>query len=172
MKARYWIPAFAGMTLIALTATAAEVQQKYPNRPIRMLVPFSAGSGTDILARIVGQKFSETWGQQVVVDNRPGGATVIGSELVAKANPDGHTLGMFYSTHAVNASVLKNLPYDTVRDFAPVSLVARTAGIMTVLPSFPHRSVQEIVAAAKAKPGQFTYGSPGLLSSAHPAHSL
>jgi tripartite-type tricarboxylate transporter receptor subunit TctC len=134
---------------------------------MRIVCPCPPGGLTDFLSRFVGQKFSETWGHQVVIDNRPGGATVIGSDIVAKSTPDGHTLGMFYSAHAVNANVLKNLPYDTVRDFAPVSLVARTAGIMTVLPGFPDKGVQEIVAAAKLKPGQLTYGSPGLLSSAH-----
>lgn len=151
------------------TAAAAgyAAQADFPTRPMRIICPFPPGGLTDILSRLLAQKFFEAWKQQVVVDNRTGGATVIASEMLAKSTPDGHTIGMLLSTHTVNPSVIKNLPYDTERDFAPVSLVAIVPGIMTVLPSFPARNVQDIVALAKAKPGQLTYASPGLLTSGH-----
>jgi len=144
-----------------------QAQEAFPVRPMRIICPFPPGGLTDILSRILAQKFTENWGQQAIVDNRPGGATVIGSEMLAKANPDGHTLGMLLSTHAVNASVIKDLPYDTVRDFIPVSLMAITSGILTVQPSSSAKTVPQLVALANAKPGQLVYGSPGLLSSGH-----
>jgi tripartite-type tricarboxylate transporter receptor subunit TctC len=142
-------------------------QGDFPVRSIRIICPYPPGGLTDILSRLIAQKLSEAWGQQVVVDNRTGGAAVIASELLAKSPPDGYTIGMLLSTHTVNPSVIKNLPYDTERDFTPVSLVAIVPGILTVLPSFPAQNVKDIIALAKARPGQLTYASPGLYTSGH-----
>lgn len=154
--------------VFGLTAAAGNAAEtSFPTRPVRLISPYPPGGLTDILSRLIAAKLSETWGHQVVVENRPGAASVIASDLVAKSAPDGHTLGMLLSTHAVNPSVMKNLPYDSVADFAPVTLVAQVPGIMTIRPSLPARSVGELIALAKAKPGHLTYASPGPLTSGH-----
>ncbi len=167
MKKKHVWSLLFGLMLGTTAVAAYWAQVDFPTRPMRIICPFPPGGLTDILSRLIAQKFFEAWKQQVVVDNRTGGATVIASEILAKSSPDGYTLGMLLSTHAVNPSVIKNLPYDTERDFAPVSLVAIVPGIMTVLPSFPAKNVSDVVALAKAKPGQLTYASPGLLTSGH-----
>jgi tripartite-type tricarboxylate transporter receptor subunit TctC len=154
-----------GLVSCVTTINAAETQ--YPSRPIRLLSPYPPGGLTDILSRLIGAKLGEAWNQQVVVDNKPGGASVIATDIVAKAAPDGHTLGMLLSPHAVNPSVIKDLPYDSVNDFVAVSLVALVPGIMTVRPSLTARSVKDVVAMAKANPGELTYASPGPLTSGH-----
>ncbi len=145
----------------------------YPNRPIRLVVPFLAGGGTDTVARILAQKMSDNMGQQIVVDNRAGAAGIIGTELVAKSAPDGYTL-LFgtSSTSATNASVYKSLPYDPIKDFAPISLTASSPYIMSVNPLVPAKSVKEFVALAKAKPGQFNFGSGGIGAVPHLAAAL
>lgn len=140
---------------------------QYPSRPIRLLSPYPPGGLTDILCRLIGAKLSEAWNQQVVVDNKPGGASVIATDIVAKSSPDGYTLGMLLSPHAVNPSVIKNLPYDSVNDFVAVTLVALVPGIMTVRPTLAARSVKDVIALSKANPGQLTYASPGPLTSGH-----
>ena len=144
-----------------LPATAAE-QQKFPTKPIRMLVPFSAGSQTDILARWVGEKMRENWGQPVVVDNRPSAGGTIASQYVLDANPDGHTLMMVATGHAANATLYSKLPYDTVKDFSGVSLVASVPNLLIVSPSLGVKSVKELIALAKSKPGQFNFSSAGI----------
>jgi tripartite-type tricarboxylate transporter receptor subunit TctC len=153
-----------GMLLVAGTAAA---QDKFPSKPIRMLVPFSAGSATDFLARIVGQKMAENWGQQVVVDNRPSAGGVIASEILLNATPDGHTLMMVSIGHAVNASLYSKLPYDTVKDFAGITLVADVPNVLVTTPSLGLKSVKDLVELAKAKPGQINYGSAGVGSGTH-----
>jgi tripartite-type tricarboxylate transporter receptor subunit TctC len=155
----------AGVLLLA--AGAAGAQDKFPNKPIRMLVPFSAGSATDFFARAIGQKMSENWGQQVVVDNRPSAGGVIASELLLSATPDGHTLMMVSIGHAVNASLYSKLPYDTVKDFAGVSLVADVPNVLVVTPALGLKSVKDLIDLAKAKPGQINYGSAGVGSGTH-----
>jgi len=147
------------------SATAAE--PSYPQRPVRLICPFPPGGLTDILSRLVGGRLAEMWNQQVVVDNRTGGASVIGSEIVAKATPDGHTIGMLLSAHSVNPFVIRKLPYDTLKDFAPVTLVAIVPGIWTVRPGLPARTVKEVIALAKSKPGELRYASPGQITSGH-----
>ena len=166
MKRRGWIPAFAVMTLSALLANAAE-PQKYPNRPIRMLVPFSAGSGTDILARIVGQKFSETWGQQVVVDNRPSGGGVVAAQALVSSTPDGYTLMMVSAGHAASATLYAKLPYDVRRDFAGVSQVSSAPNLLVGSKDMGVKTIKELIALAKAKPGFINIGSAGIGSGAH-----
>lgn len=161
------------MTALVLSAalfcgmSAASAQERFPQRPIRMLVPFSAGSATDFLARAVGQKLGENWGQQVVVDNRPSAGGVIASELLLGAVPDGHTLMMVSIGHAVNASLYAKLPYNTVRDFAGITLVADVPNVLVVTPTLGVKSVRELVDLAKSKSGQFNYGSAGVGSGTH-----
>jgi tripartite-type tricarboxylate transporter receptor subunit TctC len=156
-----WIAAVAVMVAAAaLPATVAA--QKYPNKPIRMLVPFSAGSQTDILARWVGEKVLESWGQQVVVDNRPSAGGTIASEYVLAANPDGHTLMMVSTGHAGNATMYSKLPYDTIKDFAGISRVASVPNLLVVSPTLGPKSVKELIAFAKSKPGQINFSSAGI----------
>jgi tripartite-type tricarboxylate transporter receptor subunit TctC len=159
------------MLAAALPGTAA-AQAQYPNRPVRLVVPFPPGGGSDTLARILGPKLSEALGQQVVIDNRPGAGANIGAEVAAKTPPDGYTLLMGNVAHAINVSLYSKLNYDLVRDFAPVSLLASTPNIVVVHPSVPVRSVKELIALAKARPGQLDVASSGAGSSAHLAGEL
>ena len=154
-------------TLGALAAPLVVHSQTYPVRPIRWIVPVPAGSTTDIVSRLVGQKINEAWGQQVIIDNRPGGAMVIGSDIIAKAPADGYTVGTLLTPTIVNPFVLKDLPYDTLRDFTPVSLMVMVPGVMTMFPGVPANNLKEVIALAKAKPGALNYGSPGPLTSGH-----
>ena len=143
-------------------AWAAQQDPKFPNRPLRMLVPFSAGSQTDILARWTGEKMLENWGQQVVVDNRPSAGGTVASQYVLAANPDGHTLMMVSTGHAGNATMYTKLPYDTIKDFSGVSRVASVPNLLIVAPSLGVKSVKELIALAKSKPGQFNFSSAGI----------
>src|SRR5450631_3307469 len=154
---------YAIAMLLALTGMGAQcvLAQGYPNRAIRLVVPSSPGGGTDITGRIVAQKLSEQLGQQVVVDNRAGAGTIIGNDVVAKAAPDGYTLLMGLSTLAINPSMYAKLPYDALRDFAPVSLAVLSPNILTIHPSVPATSVRQLIALAKAKPGSLTCGTAG-----------
>ena len=144
----------------------------YPAKPIRMLIGFSAGSTTDVLARTVGQKMAEAWGQQVVVDNRPGAGGISASTTVATAAPDGYTLLMVSAGHAATAAMFTRLPYDTLKDFAGVSRVANVPSILVVSPALGAKSVKDLIALAKAKPGQFNFSSPGVGSANHLAGEL
>lgn len=146
---------------------AAAATPNFPTRPIRFLVPVPPGATTDIVTRLVAQKMSEAWGQQVVVDNRPGGVMTIATDLVAKAPPDGYTIATLLTPTAVNPYVLKNLPYDTERDLLPVSQMVAVPGVMTMNPGVPANNLKEVIALAKAKPGALNYGSPGQLTSGH-----
>jgi tripartite-type tricarboxylate transporter receptor subunit TctC len=169
------INAFRGIALAGLLATLASGAwaQAYPTKPIRLVVPFPPGGATDILARAVAQKLTDKWGQPVVVDNRPGAGGNIGSELVAKAAPDGYTLEMgTVGTHAINASLYAKMPYDHVKDFAPVILVAGVPNVLEVNPSLPVNTVQELIAYAKANPGKLNFASSGNGTSIHLAGEL
>ena len=148
------------------------VAQPYPAKPIRLIVPFTAGGGTDIAARVVGQKLSERLGAGVVIDNRTGAGGMVGTEIVARSAPDGYTLVLVSSSHAINPSLHRSLPYDTVRDFAPVSLVVLSPGMLVVHPAVSARTVKEFVALVRAKPGQLTYGSAGNGTPVHLAMEL
>jgi tripartite-type tricarboxylate transporter receptor subunit TctC len=176
LKSKYYAPfvlpgALAACALVSHAAVAADATDTYPQRPIRMVVPFPAGGPTDISARILAQKLTETWGRQVVVDNRGGANGIIGQDAAAKANPDGYTILVQSVAFAVNPSLYK-LPYDTDRDFLPVTLVAATPLMLVVNPAVPASSVKELVALAKAKPNQLNYASFGNGSIAHLAGEL
>ncbi len=160
------------IVLAMALAGIAPAQAQYPNKPIRFILPYPPGGGTDTLGRIVGPKLAELLGQQVVIDNRPGAAANIGAEVAAKMPPDGYTLLMGNVAHAINASLYSKLGYDLVRDFAPVSLLASTPNIVVVHPSVPAKSVKELIALAKARPGQLDFASSGSGSSAHLAGEL
>jgi tripartite-type tricarboxylate transporter receptor subunit TctC len=154
------------LALIAITATPA-LAQNYPTRPIRLVVASSPGGASDILARTLAQKMTEDLGQQVVVDNRGGASGVIGTDIVAKAVPDGYTLLIIQPSLTINPSMIRKLPYDAIKDFTPVSLVVDAAQIMSVNPAVPAKSVKELIALAKAKPGTLNFGSPGVGTSPH-----
>jgi tripartite-type tricarboxylate transporter receptor subunit TctC len=163
MKKCALVMSFALLGIVAECALA----QPYPTRPIRLVVASSAGGASDILARMLGQKLAEELGQQVVIDNRGGASGVIGTDIVSKAMPDGYTLLIIQPSLTINPSMIRKLPYDAIRDFAPVSLVVDAAQIMTVNPSVPAKNVKDLIALAKSRPGQLMFGSPGVGTSPH-----
>ncbi len=158
-----WLPA----AVIAVGFAQPAGAQNYPNRPLRLVVPFSAGGAADVPGRILTQKMSEALGHQVVVDNRAGAGSTIGADQVAKAPPDGYTLLTISNTHFVSAALYKKLPYDSVTDFAPLTQVTSAPNIIVVHPSLPVRTVKELIALAKAKPGKIDYASSGNGSTQH-----
>ncbi|MBC8007162.1 MAG: hypothetical protein H7X76_03845, partial [Prolixibacteraceae bacterium] len=141
--------------------------ESYPSKPIRIIVPYPPGGFNDTLARTLGQKLTKKWGKSVIVDNRPGGGTTIGTNLAAKSAPDGYTLLVVSFAFAVNPSLYASLPYDTARDFLPIVLAATTPNLLVVNPGLPVKSVKELVALAKSKPGKLNYASAGNGSSNH-----
>jgi len=156
----------ARATLLAVVALAAGLAgaahaQSFPTKTVRMVVPFPAGGGTDILARPLAQKLHEAWGHPAFVDNRPGAGSTIGNTLVARAAPDGYTLLLMSASLAVVPAIYRKLPYDTVKDLAPISLLMHTPYVLVVHPSMPTKSVGELIRLAKARPGQIIYGSAG-----------
>jgi len=155
------------LMVIAVGATALVHAQTFPTAPIRIVVPFPPGGGTDILARLIARKMNESWGQPVIVDNRPGANGTIGAALVTKAPADGHTLLLVPSGFAVNPSVYPKLPYNSERDLAPVSHLASSPLLAVVHPSLPVKSIKELIALAKKTPGQINYGSSGNGSPPH-----
>lgn len=156
------------VSIAALLSCAAAWPQTYPAKPIRFIVPFPAGGGADIFARLIGRKLGENIGQQLVVDNRAGASGIIGCEAVARSAPDGYTLLMGTTgTHTTNPAVFSKLPYDPLRDFAPISLVAESPFLLLVHPSLPVANLKELIAFARARPGQLTYASSGTGSSSH-----
>jgi tripartite-type tricarboxylate transporter receptor subunit TctC len=156
-----------GLLFAALFLTGSAAHAEFPEKTIRIVVPYPPGGFNDTLGRIVAQKLGEAWGQSTVVENRPGGGTLIGTESVAKAPPDGHTLLVVAFPFAVNPSLYAKLPYDTVKDFAPLLLAGQTPNLLVVNPEVPIHSVKELIAAAKARPGSLSYGSTGSGSSNH-----
>ncbi|MEK7877505.1 MAG: tripartite tricarboxylate transporter substrate binding protein [Pseudomonadota bacterium] len=163
----------AALIIVALAVSSGTaLAQSFPNKAVRMVVPFPAGGSTDIVGRTVAQKLSEMWGQPVVVDNRPGGGTTIGTDVVAKAAPDGYTLLVTPAPFTINPSLLARLPYDALTDFAPITLINTTPLVLVVNPGVPARSVKELIALAKARPGQLNFGSSGTGGSNHLAGEL
>jgi len=166
------------VTLLALAAVAAitsvqpAIAQQFPVKPIRIVVPFTPGGPNDVLARMVGQRLTELWGQQVIVDNRPGGGTVIGSDFVAKAPADGHTLLVTSTSTAVNPSVNRKLPYDTLKDFAPVIRLVASPNVLVAHPALPVKNVADLIRLAKSKPGEIAYASGGTGAATHLAGEL
>jgi tripartite-type tricarboxylate transporter receptor subunit TctC len=149
--------ALAAFSMAALAQDAA----RYPSRPVRVIVPFAPGGGLDISTRLIGQKLTERWGQNIVVDSRPGAATIVGTEIASKAAPDGYTLLMITTTFAINPGLYPKLPYDPVRDFAPITQLNFQPNVVVVAPSFAAKSIKDLVALAKAKPGELTFATPG-----------
>ena len=153
----------AGLTL----AAGAAVAQGYPAKPVRVVVPFPAGGGIDTVARLLSPRLSEMIAQPIVIDNRVGASGTIGTDAVAKAAPDGYTLLATFASHALNASLYSKLPYDTERDFAPITLIATVPNILVITPSLPVKSVKELIALAKRRPGELLYASIGPGTPAH-----
>ncbi len=163
----------SGMVLcLTIGVSCAYAQGAYPGKPMRLIVPFAPGGSNDIVARIIGQKFAEGMGQQVIIDNRGGASGIIGTDLAAKAAPDGYTLLMMSLTLAVNPSLYRKLPYDTAKDLLPVSLVASAPLILVVHPSLQAKSLKDFIALAKAQPGKFNFGSGGPGTTPHLAGEM
>ncbi len=152
--------------VLLLTAPLAHAQT-FPTKPIRFVVPSSAGGGNDYLARLFGARITENWGQQVLVDLRPGAAGILGSEIVAKAPPDGHTILIVATGYGLNPSLYAKLPYDTIEDFARINLLAFSPNVLVVHPSLPVKSVKELIALAKSRPGELNYASSGAGTGGH-----
>ena len=157
----------ASLAMFAAAAQAQSATDKYPDKPIKIIVPFAPGGSADILSRVVGNKLTEAWGQTIVVETRPGAGTVIGTAAAAKAEPDGYTLLMNVSNLATNQTLVPNLPYDTLRDLEPISILARAPVTIYVNPKFAPTSIKGLVAEAKARPGALNFGSAGPGSMTH-----
>jgi tripartite-type tricarboxylate transporter receptor subunit TctC len=161
-----------GLAALALGATAS-TQQAYPGKPIKIVVPFAVGGIADTFARAIGGKLGETWGQPVVVENKPGAGGNIGADFVAKSPPDGYTLVMGnIGTHAVNQSLFKTMPFDAMRDFVPIAHVLDAEGLLVVHPSVPAKTVPELIELARSQPGKMSYASGGLGTTSHLAGEL
>lgn len=155
------------LTMLLSGIGSLALGQTYPDRPIRVIVPFAPGGGLEITARLIGQKISENWGQNIVVDSRPGAATIVGTEIASRAAPDGYTLLMITTTFAINPSLYKKLPYDPLKDFTPVSQLNSQPNIVVLNPSSPMNSVKDLIALARSKPGELTFATPGAGSAPH-----
>jgi tripartite-type tricarboxylate transporter receptor subunit TctC len=158
--------------LCTVAAHAAAGGESFPWKPIRFIVPTATGGGSDLIARSLGAKYSAAWGQQVVVDNRPGAGMTIGIDLVAKASPDGHTMIIVNPSHAINSTLMARLPYDAVRDFTPITVIATQAYAVVVPQSLPVKNIRELIALAKAKPREISYASSGPGSASHLATEM
>src|ERR1043166_7358903 len=156
-----------GAALASNLGAPAIGAQAYPSRPVRIVVPFAPSGGVDLIARLMGENLGARWSKPVIIDNRAGGNSVIGTDVVAKAPADGYTLLSTASVHSAMPSLHRNLPFDPIRDFDAIALFAITPGMLLVHPSVPVNSVQELIAYAKARPGQLNYGSAGFGGSAH-----
>ena len=172
MKASRSIAVSSLVLALGSVPGVALAQDHWPSKPIRMIVPFTAGSASDVLGRIVGQRLSEIWGQQIVVDNRPGAGGLIGSELTRQAAPDGYTLAMVGQPHLSNVLLREDKPYDPLKDFTAISLVASTPNVIVLGRGVNAKTIPDLIALAKAKPGALNYGSAGVGSSSHLAGAL
>ena len=170
---RFWraLP-WAAAVALALAALQPAFAQSYPIRPVRLIVPFAPGGNTDIIARIVAPKMSENLGQQIVIDNRAGAGSVIGTELAARAAPDGYVLLMVSAAHTINPAMAKKLPYDSVKDFTPISIVADVPSVFVIHPALPVKTVKEFLALAKRRPGELHYSTAGRGTIGHLAGEL
>lgn len=157
---------YALIALTSLLASNAFAQNDYPNKPVRLIVPFAPGGGTDIVARVMAQKTGEIFKQSIVIDNRGGAGGVIGMEMAVRATPDGYTLGIVSGSIATTAAAYK-LPFDPVNDVAPISMLGEAGFLLTLNPSVPAKTTQELIAYAKANPGRVTYGSSGTGGTSH-----
>ena len=160
------------LLIVAALAFAPAFAQQFPSKPVRIVSPFAPGGGNDVISRAIAAKLTETLKQQVIVENRAGANGIVGTEVAARAAPDGHTIVLIPSGHTVNASLYKKLPYDSIRDFSPITLVGSSPLLLVVHPTLPAKSVKELVAFARARPGELTYSSAGIGSSGHLAGAL
>jgi tripartite-type tricarboxylate transporter receptor subunit TctC len=167
-----FVPILGIVLAAAAPVASAQDAAHYPSRPIRMIVPFAPGGGLDISARLIGHKLTEKWGQNVVVDSRPGAATIVGTEIASKSAPDGYTVLMITTTFAINPGLYAKLPYDAGKDFAPVTQLNSQPNVVVVAPIFAGKSVKDLIALAKAKPGELTFASPGAGSAPHLAAEM
>jgi len=162
IAARLW-----ALQILMTPGGHAAAQQAYPSKPVRLIVPFAPGGGTDITGRLIAQKLSELWNVPVVVDNRPGAGSTVGTDIAAKAAPDGYTIGVTTMSHAINATLYRTLPYDTIKDFELIILTIRVPNVLVVHPAVPAKSVKELVALAKAQPGRLNFSSSGVGGVSH-----
>ena len=158
--------------LLTLSTGAAAQTVPYPAKTIRMVVPFAPGGNTDIIARFIAPKMGEDLGQQIIIDNRGGASSTIGTDIASKAPPDGYTLLMVSTAHVINPAVIKKLPYDSVRDFVPITLVADVPNALVIHPSVPARTLKALLALAKSRPGEMTFATPGRGTSTHLATEM
>lgn len=159
-------------TLLALTLISSAQAQSFPAKSIRCIIPTAPGGGSDPIVRMIGQHYTRAWGQQVVVDHRPGAGMSIGIDIMAKSTPDGHTMAVVNPSHAINATLISKLPYDPVRDIAPITILATQAYALVFTQSFPYKNIKELVAAAKAKPRDISFASSGPGSASHLAGEM
>jgi tripartite-type tricarboxylate transporter receptor subunit TctC len=157
---------------LAAALPVVALAQAFPTKPVRMVVPFPPGGATDILSRLLAQKLQEVWGQSVVLEYKPGGGTVVGTDFVAKAPPDGYTMGMVITAHVINPSMRADLPYDTIKDLSGVSMVALQQIALVATPGLEANTVPELIALAKKNPGKLTYATPGTGTAMHLAGEL
>src|SRR5258707_8552694 len=160
------------LTLLVAQPAIAQSGEPYPSKPIRIIVPFAPGGGTDLTARLVGQRLSERAGQPVIIDNRPGAGTMLGTELTMRSAPDGYTLMIASASHAINPTLYRKVNYDPIRDFAPITLAISFPFVIATNPAVPARNVKELIAHAKANPGRVSYASSGTGSTKHLAGEL
>ena len=173
MAARSAVALAAASALCVPAAASSASEAAYPIRPLRWVVPYAPGGGGDILARSIAVKLTEAWGQPVIIDNRPGGGTIIGTDLVAKAPRDGHTILLATNTHAINPSLHAKLPYDSIRDFAAVTILATSPNVLLANPAaMPARTLAEFIVVAKSSPGKLNYGSSGNGGTGHLAMEM
>ena len=164
---RFTFTATLATSLVAATILPAHAQNNFPSKPVRIVVPFTAGGGTDVIARMLGMKMGEAWGQPIVIENRTGAGGTIGANLVAKATPDGHTLLMSSAAFAISAALKTDLPYDPIKDFAGVTRIGYATGALIVPPTLGVKTVTELIELAKAKPGEVIFAHAGIGSSTH-----
>jgi tripartite-type tricarboxylate transporter receptor subunit TctC len=160
------------LTLLLCWPFAALAQAPYPTKPIRLITPFAPGGSTTAVGRVIGQKLTESWGHNVIIDNRPGGNTIIGTDALAKAAPDGYTMLLTTNAHVINPSLFAKLPYDPIKDFAPVGNVYSSEFVLVINTAVPANNLQELIALAKAKPGQLNYATTGAGGSGHLANEM
>jgi tripartite-type tricarboxylate transporter receptor subunit TctC len=167
MRPRAATTALCVIAFLSASSNDAAAQPSYPTKPVRMIVPFAPGGGTDITGRLVAQKLSEIWNVPIVIDNRPGAGSTIGEDMVSKAARDGYTLGVTSMSHAINATLYRTLPYETMRDFAFIILTVRVPNVLVVHPAVPAKSTKELVALAKSQPGRLNFSSSGVGGVSH-----